>query len=170
MKLWKSVKGYEGLYLVSNEGDVKSLPRVVFNGRGNYERKERILKPGVRGRKGMKYAFVILSDGKKTEHKSVHRLVAEAFINNPNNFAHVNHLDHNTLNNRADNLEWCTQQYNNEYGHNKAIKQYTLSGEKIKEYKSVVEASKCTGICRTAITNALKGLSETSGGYKWQYS
>ena len=63
MAKWKDVAGYEGLYLVSDEGDVMSLPRVVYNGRGYYIRKATILKPGQRGRGHTKYQFVVLSDG-----------------------------------------------------------------------------------------------------------
>lgn len=169
--LWKNVAGYDELYLVSNEGDVYSLPRIVSNGKGDYLREGRILKHGLRGRNNLKYAFVILSDGKnKPKHFSVHRLVAEAFVDNPFWYDTVNHIDHDTLNNRADNLEWCTQQYNNEYGHNKPIRQYETSGEFVAEYKNISYASLMTGISRTAINNALTGYSKTSGGYVWKYA
>ena len=169
--LWKDVVGYEGLYLVSNEGDVYSIPRIVSNGKGDYRREGKILKHGLRGRKDFKYAFVVLSDGKnKPKHLSVHRLVAEAFVDNPFEYDAVNHIDHDTLNNRAENLEWCTQQYNNEYGHNKPVRQHEISGELVAEYKNISYASQMTGIGRTAINNALTGYSETSGGYVWKYA
>lgn len=170
MALWKEVAGYENLYLVSDEGQIFSLPRVVSNGRGEYVRKGRILKPGLRGRNNLVYAFVDLSDGKTTSRKSVHRLVADAFVDNPHGYDVINHIDHDTLNNRAKNLEWCTQQYNNEYGHNKAVCQYSVDGEFIAKYKNIVYASAMTGIGRTSINNALTGWSETSGGYIWKYA
>lgn len=171
MALWKEVHGYEGLYLVSDDGRVMSLPRNVDNGRGTYVRDGTILKPGKRGRDGLLYEFVVLSDGNGTiEHKAVHRLVAEAFVKNPNGQTVVNHIDKNTLNNRADNLEWCDQQYNNEYGHNKAVEQWTIDGEKIAEYKSATYAATITGIRRTSIANVLNGWSKTAGGYIWRYS
>lgn len=170
MAIWKDIAGYEGLYLVSDDGEVYALPRKVSNGRGEFVRKGQLLKPGLRGRNNLKYKFVILSDGENIKHASVHRLVAEAFVDNPNNENVVNHIDKNTLNNKASNLEWCTQQYNNEYGHNKRIRQYTVDGDFVAEYKNIVYASKITQISRTAINNALCGWSKTAGGYIWEYA
>lgn len=168
MTRWKPIKGYEGLYLISDEGEVFSLPKWTRVGRNLGFRKGKFLKPSLRGQKGMKYKFVVLSDGNETKAHSIHRLVATAFCDNPNNLDVVNHIDKNTLNNNADNLEWCTQQYNNEYGHNKPIIQL-LDGEIIAEYKSTVHASMLTKIGRTSITNALKGWSKRAGGYEWRY-
>jgi len=169
MALWKDVAGYEGLYLVSDEGDVYSLPKVV-QGAWVQHRKGKLLKKGKRGRKGQpQYEFVILLDSKGcSHHESVHRLVAKAFIPNPDNLPEVNHKDENSLNNSVDNLEWCDHQYNIEYSKNKRVGQY-IDGEKVAEYKSIVYASKMTGISRTSITNALTGWSKTAGGYEWRY-
>lgn len=169
MALWKEVAGYEGLYLVSDEGQILSLPRVVNNGHCEFVKPGRILKPGLRGNEEMKYEFVILVSNGVARHESVHRLVATAFVSKSDGCDHVNHKDHNPLNNRADNLEWCTQQYNNEYGHNKPILQFTENGELIAKYKNITFASKVTGIGRTAINNCLTGWATTSGGYKWKY-
>lgn len=169
MALWKDVKGYEGLYLVSDEGDILSLPRVVENRNGKYIRKQRILKKALVG-KGIQYYGVVLCRDGECISKRVHRLVAEAFCDNPNGYDTINHIDHDTLNNRVDNLEWCNQQYNNEYSHNKSIKQYTMAGEWIAEYPSITQAHKVTGISRTAINNALTGYSMTAGGYVWNYA
>lgn len=172
MALWKEVPGYEGLYLVSDDGRIYSLPRVVSNGRGEYVRDGRVLRPGLRGKDGIMYACVDLSDGASIIRKSVHRIVAEAFVTNPNpaEYDVINHIDHNTLNNCAENLEWCTQQYNNEYGHNKPVKQISLEGEVIAEYKNITYASEITNIGRRAINNALTGWSQTAGGYIWKYA
>ena len=170
MALWREVTGYEGLYLVSDEGHILSLPKVVSNGRGEYVKPGRILKPSLRGRDDHMYQFVTLSKGEEENHESVHRLVAMAFLEKPDGCDHVNHIDHNTLNNRAENLEWCTQQYNNEYGHNKPVRQYSLDGEFIAEYKNISYASEITGIRRTAINNCLTGWANTSGGYIWEYA
>ena len=101
-EIWKNVLGYEGLYQVSNLGNIKS-----FIG------KEKILKPSTTNNG---YPGVNLTKDKKIKRYSVHRLVAEAFIPNPNNYPCVNHKDENRTNNRADNLEWCTYSYNNTYG------------------------------------------------------
>ena len=169
MALWKEIAGYEGLYLVSDDGRILSLPRIVSNGNGEYVRESRILKPALRGREIL-YEFVVLCKDAKQESRSVHRLVAEAFVDNPNGYDVVNHIDHNTRNNRAENLEWCTQQYNNEYGHNKAVEQYTIDGEMVAVYKSITYASAMTGINRRSINNVLSGYTRTAGGYVWKYA
>lgn len=169
MTRWKPVKGYEELYAVSDEGNILSLPRIVSNGKWESVRKSKLLKQGERGRGKLLYKFVILSDGKgKVEHKAVHRIVAEAFIPNPDELEEVNHIDKNTKNNSVGNLEWCTKQYNIEYSKNKRVEQY-YNGEKIAEYKSISYASQLTGISRTAINNVLKGWSMSAGGYEWKY-
>ena len=137
---WKDIKGYEGLYQISNLGRIKSL---------NYNRtkKEKILSNST-NRKG--YLFVILyKNGKKKSFK-VHRLVAIHFIENPNNYFQVNHKDENKSNNRVDNLEWCTQEYNLNYGtRNKRI------SEKMKGYKHIKETKK-------KISEKMKGKHEGS--------
>lgn len=168
MALWREIAGYEGLYLVSDRGEVYSLPKKVHNGRGVGTRKGKLLKPGKRGRNNLVYEFVRLTNQYGEKSHSVHRLVAEAFLEKPEGKNVVNHKDKNTLNNCVENLEWCDQQYNNEYGHNKKVAQY-FEGEKVAEYKSAVLASKMTGIARTSICNALKSWSKTAGGYQWKY-
>lgn len=170
MACWKPINGYEERYAVSDEGQILSLPKVVNNGKVKAHRKAKLLKPGTRGRGNALYAFVILSDGHgKTEHKAVHRIVAEAFLDNPLDLPEVNHKDENSLNNHVDNLEWCTRRYNIEYSKNKHVEQY-LDGVKIAEYKSITYASNLTGISRTAINNVLTGWSKTAGGYEWAYT
>ena len=170
MANWREIPGYEGLYLISDEGDVFSLPKTV-DGVWTQHRKGKPLKKGKRGRRGQpQYEFVILKgkDG-NSHHESVHRLVALAFLENPANYPEVNHKDENTLNNHVENLEWCTRQYNIEYSKAKSIVQYSIVGEKIAEYKSITYASQLTGISRTAINNCLAGWCKTAGGYVWEY-
>ena len=104
---WKPIVGYEGLYEVSNLGKVKSL---IDN---NRKPREKILK---QGKNKYGYMQVILCKDGKLKHCIVHRLVAKAFIDNPNNYPCVNHIDENKENNCVDNLEWCTYQYNLNYG------------------------------------------------------
>jgi hypothetical protein len=170
MAEWKPIKGYEERYLVSDEGEVLSLPKVVNNGWRVSHRKEKLLKPGLRGNEYLLYKFVILSDEDGNSKKfSIHRLVAEAFLENENNYQEVNHIDKNTLNNNVSNLEWCNRKYNVEYSKNLRVEQYTLRGEKIAEYKSISYASQITGIGRRNINNALSGWSNTAGGYIWKY-
>ena len=102
---WRDIKDYEGLYQISNLGRVKSL---------NYNRtkKEKILKP----RNSQGYLHVTLVKNSKCKGFTVHRLVAMHFIENPNNYPEVNHKDENKQNNKVENLEWCTDKYNKNYG------------------------------------------------------
>ena len=101
-EIWRDIKGYEGLYQVSNLGRVK-------NKRRNKLLKLQLQKDG--------YLRVGLYDKNlKWSCKKVHRLVAEAFISNPSNLEYVNHKDEDKSNNDASNLEWCTRHYNNSYG------------------------------------------------------
>lgn len=172
MALWKYVDGYEGLYIVSDEGEVLSLPREVCARNGSGEiivhRKARNITPHLRGRDGLMYLAVTLTKDGKSVSYSVHRLVAKAFIPNPDNLPEVNHKDRDTTNNCVDNLEWCTHQYNIEYSKNKRGGQY-VDGEKVAEYKSITYASRMTGISRTSINNVLAGWSNPAGGYEWKY-
>ncbi len=173
MTYWKDVAGYEGLYLVSNEGDVLSLSRDICtknkSGAIKVHRKAKLLKPHLRGKNGLMYPAVTLSKDGKSVAYSVHRLVAQAFVPNPKGLKEVNHKDENVLNCHADNLEWCDHQYNIDYSKSKRVYQYSADGERVAEYKSIKFASKMTGISRTAINNVLCGWSNTAGGYVWKY-
>lgn len=172
MALWKEIAGYEGLYLISNEGEVLSLPKVINSknkfGEITVKRKAKKLKPHLRGREYAQYPAVTLVKDGKAKTYSLHRLLAEAFIPNPNNLPVVNHKDENPLNYSLDNLEWCTQQYNVDYSKSRRVAQY-LDGEKIAEYKSINYAAKMTGILRSSIGNCLCGFSNAAGGYTWEY-
>lgn len=169
-QVWKAVAGYEGLYQVSNDGHVKSLS----NGKG---KKEKVLRQSISAEH---YPSVALSKNGSLSRYSVHRLVAMAFLSNPNKLPEVNHKDENPYNNRVDNLEWCTHEYNINYssglkcykrrGHARKVNRVDASGKAISAYRSVTEASKRTGIGRTAISNALSRALGTSGGYGWQYA
>lgn len=105
-EIWKDIEGYEGLYQVSNLGNVRSL---------NYGRTGEIkLLNQYTNKKGYKHTS--LSKNGKVKNHLIHRLVAIAFIPNPNNYKEVNHKDENPSNNNVKNLEWCTREYNNNYG------------------------------------------------------
>lgn len=108
-KQWKPIQGYEGHYEISNYGDVKSLGRFVNRKCGGYWHKERILK---KTKTTTGYWKVELQVSGKRKSLRVHRLVAEAFIPNPDNKPNINHKDGNPLNNFVGNLEWCTQREN----------------------------------------------------------
>lgn len=118
--IWKQINGYEGLYEISNNGKVKSLSRyakcVSHNKPITRLTSEHLLTPTIslRGKQG--YPCVTLSKNGVYKRFLIHRLVAQAFIPNPNNLPCVNHKDENPLNNNVENLEWCTYAYNNCYG------------------------------------------------------
>lgn len=154
-EIWKDITGYEGLYKVSNLGRVKSL------------RNNMILKPG-----GERYLQVVLVNNKKKKYFYVHRLVATAFIKNVNNLPCINHIDENPNNNYVKNLEWCTREYNNNYGKRteKTMKKVIqIVGKNIIEYSSIKEASAKTGINYGNICQCCKGTRIHAGGYIWKY-
>ena len=173
-EIWKDIKGFEGIYQISNLGSVKSL--YGWNGKEYYKR-NLILKPHNNGRD---YLTVCLSNFKtksKLRHAYIHRLVAEAFIPNPLNLKQINHLDFDKTNNCITNLEWCTQQENlNHYRKSRYCKSIEENKRKklanktlnfiynnkdivIEEYynsKSIKEVSKKLNIGRDRISDILK--------------
>ena len=116
-EIWKDIKGYEGLYQVSNLGRVKKLKHTTFHSGGNQysrfnykiEHKEKIVCSGDNGNG---YRYMPLHNGQTSKNFYVHRLVAETFIPNPNNLPEVNHKDGDKTNNCTANLEWCTRKEN----------------------------------------------------------
>lgn len=163
---WKPIPNYDGLYYVSNLGHILSC----HNNRWGRDSKRNILW----GWKGRHYLTTILCKG-GTERKTyyIHRLVAEAFIPNPNNLPEVNHKDGNKLNNSVDNLEWCTHLENMKHAENNKLA--TFNAAKIicvdtcEEFGSIAEASIKTGISRTAINNCCRGWSKSAGKKRWKY-
>lgn len=160
-EIWKSI---DDRYSVSNMGRVKS----------NYANKEKVLKPWLTNDG---YAMIELHGNGCSKTIGVHRLVAKAFIPNPDNLPQVNHKDENKTNNCVDNLEWCTLQYNCNYGTRnirkglncrKAICSVDKYGNVV-HYDSRLEASKKTGIEDTSISKALTGTNKTAGNMLWFY-
>lgn len=166
---WKDIKGYEGLYQVSNLGRVKSFKKWKMVRCPD----EYILSPRPNNR-GY-YSVTLYKDTER--HKFlVHRLVAEAFLPNPNNYTCVNHKDEDKGNNCAENLEWCTYLYNNNYGTAKLrkmltvsypVEQYLPTGELVAIYTTIAFAERFTGVNRRLITQCIRGDSQTGGGYVW---
>lgn len=166
-EIWKDIKGYEGRYQVSNLGRVKSL---------NTKSKTRFYKGDVliSFKDSMGYMCINLS----RKLFKIHRLVADAFLDNPSGYRCVNHKDEDKTNNKVDNLEWCDYKYNNNYGtRNKRISQnlgkkviqYSLNGEKIREWSSVTEAARFYNRKPTTIAGCCHRRQHTSCGYIWRY-
>ena len=159
-EVWKSIKGFEGLYEVSNLGNIRSLPREVF--RKESIRGGRKLKGSVVFKEGRNLKPMVIKEGYLVadlydiNHKFtrflLHRIVAKAFLPNPDNLPYINHKNEIKTDNRAENLEWCTQLYNARYSKKKTTKrlrevlckrviQLSLTGIKIAEYSSLTEAA-----------------------------
>ena len=168
-EVWKDVVGYEGLYKVSNLGRIKSLHQ--YKGTD-----ERCIQPIENGRG---YLFVGLHKDRQQRHRYIHRIVAEAFIDNPDGLPQVNHKDENKANNSVDNLEWCTNEYNENYGtgnlrsakaRSKAVVQYDRDGNIIKVWDGMSEAAKALGKRNNHIHECCKGKIKTAHGYVWRYA
>lgn len=163
-EIWKEIDGFPD-YEVSNLGRVCSFKKKY----------PRIMKPG---KSSSGYLQVILYTGGKGVRKTIHRLVAEAFVPNPENKPEVNHIDEDKKNNVAENLEWVTRRENNNHGtrnrrdaetKRKAVVQYTTKGVFLAEYPSIKEAGRVTGINKSHICQVCRGKEKTAGGYLWLY-
>ena len=169
---WRDVAGYEGLYQVSNMGLVKSLERKDRFGRTV---KERILKQTVT-HDG--YLMISLCTGGKQKMFSVHRLVCQAFHENPDNKSDVNHINENKTDNRACNLEWSTRKENLNHGsrneraakaRSKPVGQYTRYGDLVKVWPSTQEAERQAGFNHGNISEVANGNRKTAHGFIWKY-
>lgn len=143
---------------------IKDFEQYEVNELGQVRHNSKILKPYIR--QGY-YSVGLRKNGKRT-HKRIHRLVAQAFIPNPDNLPQVNHKDENKLNNAVSNLEWCTNTYNTHYSRYTDLSVYCFDLDKI--YKSASEASVHTGICRTSIVKCCRGQLQQAGGKLWCYA
>lgn len=167
-EVWKPVAGYEGLYEISNLGKVKN--------RHGKNLKIPLSHTG--------YPRIELWKNGKMKHFYVHRLVALAFVDNPEGLPQVNHKDENKKNNRSDNLEWCTQSENLNYGSHNAknsaarknhpdlstpVECFTKSGELVCVFPSIREAERQFGVFNTSISLCCRGKVKTAGGYIWKY-
>ena len=173
-EVWRDVVGYEGYYKVSDKGNVFSVRRVSSIG-GRIG--GRIMKPtpNTNG-----YLRVNLCKDGKTKSKLVHRLVLEAFVENPNNLLEVNHLDENKANNELSNLEWCTREYNNNHGErtekarqklSKRVKAVNVETGEVLTFSSTAEAGR-KGYGLGRVSEACRGIyygGNLYRGHKWSY-
>ena len=172
IEIFKDIKDYEGLYQVSNLGQILSL---------NYYRsgKPKLLKPS-KDKKG--YLLVNLYKNRKRKSYKIHQLVAEHFIPNPDNLPEINHIDEDKTNNRVDNLEWKSHKDNCNHGtrnerivkantngkRSKPVLQFTLDGEFVREWPSIGECGR-NGFNQRNIVSCCNGKLKQYKGYIWRY-
>jgi hypothetical protein len=179
-EIWKDIENYEGFYQVSNHGRIRST--IYKNQYGEFKRiKQLKLRKSLNG-----YMTVGLVKDRTVCQNTVHRLVAQAFIPNQLNKPHINHIDCNKLNNKANNLEWCTRSENMQhaskngllkfnYGcdHYKSRKiiQYDMNNNKIKEWECIADASKELGLSQSNICQCCLGKNnhKSVGKFIWRY-
>lgn len=151
----KDIKGYEGLYAITSCGKVWSY------------KSQKFLKPGDNG---IGYLKVGLWKEGKTKYRFVHRLVAEAYIPNPENKTDVNHKNEIKTDNYVNNLEWTTHKENMNYGTRIAkISKAVYCEELSKEFSSAYEAARQLGLSQSGITMCCRGNRKTCGSYHWRY-
>lgn len=177
-EIWKDIEGYEGLYQVSNLGRVRSLDRMTAPRKDNgasYPILGTILRTNQR-KDG--YMSVTFWKDSKAHSQLIHKLVANAFIPNPDNLPVVNHKDEDKTNNRVDNLEWCSQQYNLNYKdinyrskekRRKKVVQMTLDGKVVATFNGAREASRITGFSQGNISSVCRGEKPQMYGFLWKY-
>ena len=164
-EIWCPIKGFEGLYEVSDKGRVKSI------GYG----KEKILKP-FSNKDG--YLQVGLRKNRGRKNWLVHRLVAKTFIPNPDNLPEVNHKDEDKTNNSVQNLDWCDKKYNNNYGTrtqrqadkcSKPVIQFTKDGEFVREWKSMNDVQRNLNYSQGNISSCCTGRYKYAYNFIWKF-
>lgn len=183
-EIWKDINEFEGYYMISSYGRVKSVIRTVksCDRIGGYRTvNERIMSTRID-----KYGYLTVKLNKDGhfKHCTIHRLLAQAFIPNPNNLPSINHKDENKLNSTISNLEWCSVQYNNLYNHRqekiaiklrennktgKAILQFDACGNIINEFSSLRDLNRKLGVSRTEVRNCCIGNRSSYHGCMWKY-
>lgn len=173
-ELWRPVVGYEGSYIISNYGNIMSLPKQVYRiGRGVELKPGRLMTQFV-NRGG--YKFVFLFNSKTNTRFLIHRLVATAFLENKMQSETVNHIDGNKTNNHISNLEWCTRLENIQHAIDTGLINFNrkkivqlFNGVVVAEYNSVSEVE-TNGFKRPGVSNCLIGARKTYKGFQWKYA
>ena len=166
---WKPVMGFEGAYEVSDLGNIRSLNNLGATP----------MKPT---RNNLGYMKIILWKGGTPTYRTIHRLVAEAFLPNPQKLPQINHKNEDKVDNRVENLEWCTAKYNANYGtrscrikealtdkYGRAVLQFTLDGEFVAQYPSLSEAGRAVGCSPSSIRHSCLGHRGPVNGFLWEF-
>lgn len=191
-EIWKDIKGFEGIYQISNLGNVKSKERNIIRNNNNVLIKEKILKKYIRAG----YYAVKLYKHNIPINMPVHRLVAITFLENKQNKPCINHKDGNKINNNINNLEWCTYSENTLHAYKnglekitekqrqngknvykignektrKKVNQYDLEGNFIKQWNSISEANRNFGKQNSRIKDVCKKRCKQCFGFYWEYA
>lgn len=176
-KEFTQITGYENYFICKDTTEVLSTKQRMNSKPNTYK----VLKQVNNSKDPSNNYFIVtlVSEDGKRKNQSIHRLMALTFLENPEQKAHVNHIDGNKLNNQLSNLEWATEQENSQHAVDtgltththceKPVHQYSLAGTYIASYKSATYAQECTGVSKTNISKVLLGKRSQAGGYQWTY-
>jgi hypothetical protein len=179
IEVWKEIKGLEGFYEISNLGRVKSISRVVKSSiqKNGFRITKEKIKPSQNNGNGYLQLYVQINNKRKIYY--THRLVALAFIPNPNNKPEVNHINGDKSDNRVENLEWCTRKENINHAFDLGLMKNRKTGKRVKVlqilednivlWDSISDASNSLKIDSSSISKVCKNINKQAGGFKWRY-
>lgn len=173
-EIWKDIPNYEGIYQASNLGRIRTVDRKInINGKNQFcnFKCKKIIKGKIMKSKLTKdeYYEIGLNKNGKTKCVRTHRLIAMTFIPNPNNYPVINHINHNRLDNRVSNLEWCTVWYNNRYSKARKVVQLDKNYNLIKVWECMSDAYRELGINVSNISNCCINKKYKTGNCYWRY-